>query len=118
MKELFIASIAFALFILCPRMAGMTNIISNASSVNIIKVAIFGTILALPLIICMCLIFKGYGLVAALIFCVITDFAAAFTMKEISMRAGIETLIIALFVILGVKVASAVSAWISLGELF
>ncbi|VUT26692.1 MAG: hypothetical protein MOIL_01675 [Candidatus Methanolliviera sp. GoM_oil] len=26
MKELFIASIAFALFILCPRMAGMTNV--------------------------------------------------------------------------------------------
>jgi hypothetical protein len=34
------------------------------------------------------------------------------------LRAGIETLIVALFVILGVKVASTVSAWISLGELF
>ena len=30
MKELLIASAAFALFILCPRMAGMTSVISDA----------------------------------------------------------------------------------------
>jgi uncharacterized membrane protein len=68
MKELLIASVAFALFILCPRMAGMTNIISDASQVSIVKVAIFGTILALPLIIGMAFIFRGYGLIAALVF--------------------------------------------------
>jgi hypothetical protein len=113
MKELLIASITFALFILCPRMAGMTNIISDASHINLIEVVIFGTILALPLIIGMAYIFKGYGLVAALAFCIIIDFAAAFTMKEISMKAGVETLIVALFVILGVRVASMVSAWIA-----
>ena len=33
----------------------------------------------------------------ALAFCVITDFAAAFAMREINMKAGVETLIIALF---------------------
>ncbi len=44
-------------------------------------------------------------LILALAFCVITDFAAAFAMREISMKAGMETLIIALFVLLGVKVA-------------
>ena len=45
-------------------------------------------------------------------FCVITDFAAAFAMREISMKAGVETLIIALFVIMGVKVASVISGWV------
>lgn len=56
-------------------------------------------------IIVMTLIFQRYGLVAALTFCVITDFAAAFAMREIRLKAGVETLIIALFVLLGVKVA-------------
>ena len=61
----------------------------------------------------MALIFARYGLVAALALCVVTDFAAAFAMREISMKAGVETLIIALFVLLGVKVASMLSGWVS-----
>ncbi|MCW3134103.1 MAG: hypothetical protein N2V78_07245 [Methanophagales archaeon] len=113
MKELLIASAAFALFILCPRMAGMTKVISDASHVELIKVVVFGTVVALPMIIAMALIFARYGLVAALVFCVVTDFAAAFAMREISMKAGVETLIIALFVLLGVKVASIISGWMS-----
>ena len=104
---------AFALFIPCPRMAGMTKVISDASYVSLVKVVVFGTAVALPLIICMALIFSRYGLVAALAFCVITDFAAAFAMREISVKAGVETLIIAMFVLLGVKVASMVSGWVS-----
>jgi hypothetical protein len=113
MKELIIASAAFALFILCPRMAGMTNVISDATHVELVKVVVFGTLFSLPLIIAMALIFQRYGLVAALVFCVITDFAAAFAMREISMKAGVETLIIALFVIMGVKIASMASGWMS-----
>ena len=70
--------------------------------------------LALPRIILMALIFREYGLFAALLFCVATGLMAAVVMKGISFKAGVETLIIALFVILGVKVASMVSAW---GEL-
>ncbi len=41
----------------------------------------------------MALIFQRYGLVAALAFCVITDFAAAFAMREMSMKAGMETIV-------------------------
>ncbi|MCW3129841.1 MAG: hypothetical protein N2V75_07080 [Methanophagales archaeon] len=103
MKELLIASATFALFILCRRMAGMTKVISDASDANLVKVVVVGKVVALPLIIAMALIFARYGLVVALAFCVITDFAAAFAMKGISMKAGVETLIIALFVLLGVK---------------
>ena len=111
MRELLIASVAFALFILCPRMAGMTKVISDASNVSLVKVVAVGTVVSLPLIIAMALVFARYGLVAALALCVITDFAAAFAMREISMKAGVETLIIALFVLLGVKVASMLSGW-------
>ena len=49
-EGLLIASVAFALFILCPRMAGMTKVISEASDVNLVKVVVLGTVVALPLI--------------------------------------------------------------------
>jgi len=93
-------------------MAGMTNVISDATHVELVKVVVFGTLFSLPLIIAMALVFQRYGLIAALAFCVITDFAVAFAMREISMKAGVETIIIALFVIMGVRVASVVSGWV------
>jgi len=70
-------------------------------------------VLALPLIILMALIFKEYGLFAALLFCFVTDLMAAVVMNGISFKAGVETLIIALFVIVSVKVAFMVSMWVS-----
>ena len=112
MEPLLIVSVAFALFIVCPRMAGMTNVITNATQTNIIHVAIIGTIISLPLVIAMVLIFKQYGLFAALGFCVLTDLGAALVMRQISFKAGLETFIIALFVVLGVKVASIISSWL------
>jgi len=113
MQTLLIVSVAFALFIVCPRMAGMTNVITNATQTNIIHVTIIGTIISLPLIIAMVLIFNQYGLFAALGFCVLTDLGAAFVMRQISFKAGLETFIIALFLIIGVKVASIISSWLS-----
>ena len=113
MNTLLIVSLAFALFIVCPRMAGMTNVITNATQTNIIYVAVIGTIMSLPLIIGMALIFKRYGLIPALGFCIVTDLAAALMMKQISLKAGLETFIIAIFLILGVKIASLISSWLS-----
>ena len=59
--SLLIVSVAFALFIVCPRMAGMTNVITNATQTNIIHVAIIGTIISLPLIIAMVLMMSYAG---------------------------------------------------------
>ena len=104
-KELLISGIALALFIICPRMAGMVYIIAKHSHVSLIYTALFGSIVTIPLVIAMVLVFAKFGLWGALAFCILTDFGAAFVMKEISIRAGIETFIIAIFVIIGVKVA-------------
>jgi len=109
MDNLLIASGAFALFIVCPRMAGMTNLIAKYTHTNLVHLALIGTVASLPLIVAMVLIFRQWGLVAALGFCVLTDLGAALIMRGISLKAGLETLIIALFLILGVKVAS----WLS-----
>jgi len=61
MKELLIASAAFALFIPCRRMAGMTKVISDASDANLVKVVVVGKVVALPLIIGMALISSDTG---------------------------------------------------------
>jgi hypothetical protein len=110
MNPLLIASVAFALFILCPRMAGMANVIARATQMNLILVAVLGTLMSLPLIVLMVIIFQHYGLWAALAFAVITDIGAALTMSAISWKASLETFIIAVFVIVGVRVAAIISA--------
>ena len=109
-NTLLIASAAFALFILCPRMAGMANVIANASKVNLILVAVIGTLISLPLIVLMVIIFHRYGLWAALAFAVFTDVLAALTMGAISWKSSFETFIIAAFVVVGVRVAALLSA--------
>ncbi len=110
--RLLIAAIAFALFIVCPRMAGITSVISKSTGIDLIKLAIVGTLISLPLVIIMVYIFDRYGLIAALGFAVITDILSALVMKEISFKAGIETLIIAIFVLIGVRVASYITSFV------
>ena len=113
MNPLLVASIAFALFILCPRMAGMANVIANATQTNLVLVAVIGTLISLPLIVLMVIIFQHYGLWAALAFAVFTDVLAALTMGAISWKSSFETFIIAIFVIVGVRVATIISAKIT-----
>lgn len=110
MNPLLIASVGFALFILCPRMAGMANVIANSTNANLIWISVIGTLISLPLIVLMVIIFRNYGLWAAMAFAVATDLLAALTMGAISWKASLETLIIAVFVVIGVRVANLISA--------
>ena len=43
---------------------------------------------------------------------VLTDLGASLVMRQISFKDGLETFIIALFVIIEVKVASIISSWL------
>jgi hypothetical protein len=110
MNPLILASIGFALFILCPRMAGMANVIAGSTNSNLILVAVIGTLISLPLIVVMVLIFRQWGLLAAMGFAVLTDLIAALIMGAISWKASLETFIIAVFVVIGVKVAGLITA--------
>jgi len=62
----------------------------------------------------MVLIYARYGLLAALGFAILTDLLSALVIREISYKAGIETLIVALSVIFGVRIASQISEFIGL----
>ena len=109
-RELLAAGIGLALFIVCPRMAGMVNVVSKYSQTSLVSTALLGTVMSIPLVVVMVLIFARFGIWSALGFCVLTDLGAAFFMKQINPRAGIETLVIALFVIAGVKAAPYVTS--------
>ena len=113
-KELLISSIGLSLFIVCPRIAGMVNVIAKQSQVSLIYVALIGSILAIPLIVTTVLIFSSFGLWGALAFCIITDLGAALIMKELSVSAGIETFVIAIFLIIGVKIAPYITNMVTL----
>lgn len=45
-----VLSLAFAFFVMCPRMAGMCAVISRTSGVNPYLIAVLGGIMAAPLI--------------------------------------------------------------------
>lgn len=111
-RELIISSIALSFFIICPRMAGMVHVIARQAQTPLMLTALFGTLMAVPLVLAMVWVFGRFGLWGALAFCVVTDALAALFMQQISLKAGIETLIIALFVIAGVKIAPLITSFI------
>ena len=62
MTELLLASTAFALLVICLRMAGMTYIIASATHLSTIRIAVLTTVPALPQIILIVLAFtRKYG---------------------------------------------------------
>jgi len=110
-RELLITSTAFGLFVVCPRMAGMVHIIAAHSPVSMLSMVLLGSLFSLPLLLLMVFVFEHFGVLGALAFCVVTDLGAAFVMKGISMKASLETLVIAVFVIIGVKAAPLISGF-------
>lgn len=111
-KENIIASLGFAFFVVCPRMAGMMHVISNYSGVSMFYTVLLGIVISVPLLLLMVYIFDKAGVWGALIFCILTDFVSALVMKEVSIRAGIETFTIAIFVVIGVKLTPYISKMI------
>ncbi|MEA1883610.1 MAG: hypothetical protein U9N62_03710 [Thermotogota bacterium] len=107
--ELLITSAGFGLFIVCPRMAAMMHIIHKNTNTSMFLTVLLGILFSIPIMLLMVAVFNKFGVWGALILCVATDFGAAFIMKEISIKAGVETFIVALFVIIGVKLAPLIS---------
>ncbi|WP_319475805.1 hypothetical protein [Marispirochaeta aestuarii] len=87
----------------------MIHILKNHSSAPLLITVMAGIIISAPVLLLMIHVFSRFGVWGALSICVLTDIAAAFLMKEISLKAGMETLIIALFVIIGVKIAPLIT---------
>jgi len=91
MKELVFTSTAFALFVVCPRMAGMMHVINKHSQSSILATILIGTIVSVPLLLLMVFAFNKFGVWGALAFCVLTDLGSVLIIKEVGFRAGLET---------------------------
>lgn len=105
-----LASASFAMFIVCPRMAAMSDICHRHLTSNLVVLVILGTLASFPLLVIMVSILRNFGLVAALGFAIATDLLAALIMGIISRKAAVEILIISIFVITGSRLASWISA--------
>ncbi len=105
-----VAISAFGFFIVCPRMAAMTNLIAKNFNFPIYLLVIIGTIFSIPLLIIMTLIIRQWGLVAGLGFAIFTDLLCALILSSISIKAAIETFIIAVFVVIGNRLAVWITA--------
>ena len=112
-KELLLTSAAFPFFIICPRMAGMIHVIGKNSNLPLIRIVFLGAVMSIPLILLMIWIFSKSGITGALLFCIVTDFISAILLSNISIKAGLETIVIALFVLAGVKIAPIISTFLN-----
>jgi len=97
--------LAYGFFIVCPRMAAMTNIIGKNFDLSIYWLAIAGTLFSIPLLLIMCWVIQKWGLMAGLSFAVLTDFLSALILAPVSIRSAVETFIIAIFVVAGNRMA-------------
>lgn len=106
----FATTLAFAFFIVCPRMAAMTNILTKYSQLSIYWVVTWGTIVSLPFLVLTAWAIRQWGLMAGLAIAIVTDLFAALILKPIHIKAAVETFVIALFVVSGARFASWVTA--------
>ncbi len=107
-----ITSIAFAFFVVCPRMAGMCSVVSKIRSLNPYIVSCLGTVISTPLIILMMYLTTQFGITSAIILAVLTDIISSIIMGIFNIKYAIEIVIIAIFVWIGVVVASKTSTMI------
>ncbi len=105
-----VAMTAFAFFIVCPRMAAMTNLVAKNFELSIYSLVILGTVCSIPFLLLMTWIIQRWGLLGGLGFAVFTDLLAALVISSVSVKAAVETFIIALFVVAGNRLATWLTA--------
>ncbi|MBW1730683.1 MAG: hypothetical protein JRJ75_07345 [Deltaproteobacteria bacterium] len=104
-----ITIVAFAFFVLCPRLGAMTNLLEKNTNFPIYWLVILGTFGSIPLLLAMTWLIKQWGLMAGLGLAIFTDLIAAAILTSVSIKVALETFIIALFVVAGNKLATWVS---------
>ncbi|GEM_PF-617345 len=104
-----ITVLSFALFVACPRLAGMCAITARVRAVNPYVVSSLGVVVSLPIVLLMTYLVMNVGAWAAILVAVLTDILAAVLMGTLSIKYAIEIAILALFVWAGVYVASKLS---------
>ena len=105
-----ITIVAFAFFVVCPRLGAMTNLLERNTDFPIYWLVITGTFASIPLLVLMTWFIRHWGLMAGLGFAIVTDLIAALILTSVSMKVAVETFIIAIFVVGGNQVAKMITA--------
>ena len=112
MKELLvtlIASLAFGLYVICPRMSAMLVQQAKVKGLNINAVIVLGALISIPLFIILAEIIIKFGVIWAIVFAAIGDFAAAALLGTVDLKAGVELAIITVFVYVGIRLAPIIA---------
>jgi hypothetical protein len=106
---LLIASLAFGLYVICPRMSAMLLEQGKVRNLNVHAVIVLGALISIPLFAVLLHILVNFGLGWAIIFAAIGDFAAAALLGTIDAKTGVELAIITIFVYVGIRLAPLIS---------
>lgn len=108
-RALLISSLAFGLYVICPRMSAMMVQQAKARDVSIYAVIPLGALISIPLFIVLSSILLRFGMAWAVLFAAVGDVAAAALFGLIDPKAGVELAIITVFVYVGIRVAPLLS---------
>jgi len=106
---LLVASVAFALYVTCPRMTAMISSQAKISGFNPLLVITLGCVLGIPMFLILFYAMRYLGVEVAVILAAVMDFAAALMLGKISLRAGVELAVITIFVYAGIRVAPIIA---------
>jgi len=100
-----ISSLAFSLYITCPRMTAMIASQAKITGVNPLIMISLGSMIGIPFFALIFYVLQNYGVGAAVLLAAALDVGAALLVGNLNLRAGIELGIITIFVYVGMRVA-------------
>lgn len=106
---LLVASLAFGLYVICPRMSAMLVQQGKVKGLNVHAVIVLGALISIPLFVVLAGILVKFGMAWAIIFAAVGDFAAAALLGTVDLRTGVELAIITGFVYIGIRLAPVIS---------
>ena len=102
---LIIAAVAFAMYVTCPRMTAMIATEMKVSGLNPVLTISLGCILGIPMFLVLYYVLKNFGVEVTVLLAAAFDIGAALLVGKLDIKAGVELLIITLFVYAGIKIA-------------
>jgi len=110
-----IASLAFALYVTCPRMTAMINTQSKISGIKPMLVIALGCVLGIPLFVALLYALQHWGVGVAVLLAAALDIGAMLLIGQVNLKAGIELGVITIFVYAGIKIAPLIAELLAPG---
>jgi len=108
-KALIIAAVAFAMYVTCPRMTAMIATETKLSGLNPVLTILLGCVLGIPMFVLLYYTLMHFGVEATILLAALLDVGAAVLVGKLSLKAGVELLIITAFVYAGMKLAPIIT---------